>query len=135
MSLLLSKWMNTEPSVNYRSSHPEVFCKNSVLKNFAKFIGKDLCQRLFFNKVAGLRPATLLKKSLCYRCFSVNFAKFLRTFFLQNSFGGCLWNSGTPTDNSRLIYLRLRVFFFPRQLLPIRVILPNWAELIIIWSL
>ena len=25
-----------------------------VLRNFAKFTGKHLCQRLFFNKVAGL---------------------------------------------------------------------------------
>ena len=29
----------------YRSSRPEVFCKNGVLKNFAKFIGKHLRQR------------------------------------------------------------------------------------------
>ena len=27
-----------------------------VLRNFAKFTGKDLCQSLFFNKVAGLMP-------------------------------------------------------------------------------
>ena len=26
--------------------------KNQVLKIFAKFTGKDLCQSLFFNKVA-----------------------------------------------------------------------------------
>ena len=26
-----------------------------------------------------LRPATLLKKRLCHRCFPVNFAKFLKT--------------------------------------------------------
>ena len=37
-----------------------------------------------FNKVAGLRPATLLKKRLWRKCFSVNFAKFLRTPLLQN---------------------------------------------------
>ena len=34
------------------SSRPEVFCKNGVLKNFAKFTGKHLCKSLFFNKVA-----------------------------------------------------------------------------------
>ena len=45
-----------------RSSRPEVFCKKGVLRNFAKFTGKHLCQSLFFNKVAGLRPATLLKR-------------------------------------------------------------------------
>ena len=53
------------------------------LKNFAKFIGKRLCQSLFFNKVADLRPANLLKKRLRHKCFSVNFVKFLRTTFLQ----------------------------------------------------
>ena len=30
----------------------------------------------------GLRPATLLKKTLWHRCFPVNFVKFLRTPFL-----------------------------------------------------
>ena len=33
-----------------------------VLRNFAKYTGKHLCQSLFFNKVAGQRPATLLKR-------------------------------------------------------------------------
>ena len=46
----------------YRSSRPEVFCKNGVLRNFVKFTGKHLCQSLFFKKVTGLRPATLLKR-------------------------------------------------------------------------
>ena len=44
-----------------RSSRPKVFCKKDVLKNFAKFTGKHVCQSLFLNKVADLRPATLLK--------------------------------------------------------------------------
>ena len=47
-----------------------------------KFTGKHLCQSLFFNKVAGLRPATSLKKRLWHRCFPLSFAKFLRTPFL-----------------------------------------------------
>ena len=38
-----------------RSSSPEVFCKKGVLKTFAKFTGKHLCQSLFFNKVAGFK--------------------------------------------------------------------------------
>ena len=70
-----------------RSSHPEVFCKKGVLRNFAKLIGKYLCQSFFFNKVAGLGPATLLKKRLWHRCFPVNFAKFLRTPFLTEYSG------------------------------------------------
>ena len=42
---------------NIRSSRPEVFCKKDVLRNFAKFTGKHLCQSLFYIKVASLRPA------------------------------------------------------------------------------
>ena len=68
-----------------RSSRPELFCKKGVLKKFTKFTGKHLCQSLFFNKVASLRPATLLKKRLWHRCFLVNFVKFLRTtFFIEH---------------------------------------------------
>ena len=57
-----------------RSIRQEVFCKKGVIRNFAKFTGKQLYQRFFFNKV-------FLKKNLWYRCFSVNFVKFLRTPF------------------------------------------------------
>ena len=46
----------------YRSSRSEVFCKKGALGNFAKSTGKHLYQGLFFNKVTGLRFATLLKK-------------------------------------------------------------------------
>ena len=41
-----------------------MFSKNGVHRNFAKFTGKHLCQSLFFNEVAGLKPSTLLKKRL-----------------------------------------------------------------------
>ena len=37
-----------------RIIRPEVFCKKSSLRNFAKFTGKHLFQSLFFNKVASL---------------------------------------------------------------------------------
>ena len=74
----------------FRSTHRRCSVRKGVLRNFAKFTGKHLCQRLFFNKVAGLRPATLLKKSLWHMCFPVNFAKFLRTPFLQNTSGRLL---------------------------------------------
>ena len=44
-----------------------VLCKKDVLKNFSKFAGEYLS--LLFDKVAGLRPAILLKKTLQHRCF------------------------------------------------------------------
>ena len=61
----------------------EVFCKIGVPRNFVKFTAKHLCQSLFFNKVAGLR--NWWKKRTWLRCFPVNFAKFLRAPFLQNT--------------------------------------------------
>ena len=69
----------------FRSSRPEVFCKKSVLINFAKFTGKHLCQSLFFNKVASLRPkaCNFIKKETLPQVFLVNFAIFLRTPFLK----------------------------------------------------
>ena len=80
-----------------------------VLKNLAKLIGKRLYQSLFFNKVAGHRPATLLKKRLWHRCFPVNFAKFLRTPFcsvkIQNNSGGCFCNKGDSSLNQNLMNL------------------------------
>ena len=61
------------------------FVKKSVFTNFTKLTRKHLCQNLFFNKVESLRPATFLKKKPWYRCFPVNFVKFLRTpFFTEH---------------------------------------------------
>ena len=52
-------------TITTRQKEPqEVLCKKSVLKIFVKFTGKHMCQSLLFNKVAVLRPATLLKKGL-----------------------------------------------------------------------
>ena len=51
-------------SKKVRSSRLDVLCKKDVLRNFTKFTGKHLRQSLIFNKAAGLRSATLLKKRL-----------------------------------------------------------------------
>ena len=53
--------------------------EKGVLRNFTKFTGKHLYHlSLVFNKVAGRRR------------FPVNFVKFLRTTFLQNTSGQLL---------------------------------------------
>ena len=62
----------------FRSSHTEVFCKECVLRNFAKFTGKQKCHSFFFNKVAAPELANLLKKRHWHRCFPVNFVQFIR---------------------------------------------------------
>ena len=72
-----------------KKEFPEVLYKKSFLKNFTKVKGKQLCQSLFFNKVAGLRPATLLKKRLRHRCFLVHLAESLRTPFYRTPPSDC----------------------------------------------
>ena len=49
-----------------------------------------MCRSLVFNKVAGLRPETLLKTRLWHRCFPMNFVKHSGTLFLQNTSGRLL---------------------------------------------
>ena len=87
----------------------EVLYKKAVLKNFAKFTGKHLCQSFFSvnfekflrtpflqNTSGGcfkmwlLKYLTILKKRLWHRCLPVNFEKVLRAPFLQNTSGGRL---------------------------------------------
>ena len=42
--------------VNKKSGQNLFRSKKGVLRNFTKFTGKHLCQSLFFDKVAILRP-------------------------------------------------------------------------------
>ena len=57
--------------------------RKGVLRDFTKFTGKHLCQKIFFNEVACLRPATLLKKSMA-QVFSCEFCKISKnTFFYK----------------------------------------------------
>ena len=62
-----------------RSSHLRCSVKIDILKNFVKFTRKPLC--LFFNKVAG---------AAWHKCFPMNFAKFLKISFSQNTSGWLL---------------------------------------------
>ena len=115
-------------AIAFRSSHRRCSMKKGVLRNFKKFIGNPPCQSLFYNTEtlaqgisyefcevskntffhrtplvagSGLKPSTLLKKRPWDKSFSVNFGKFLRTPFLQNTSGRlvlcfmvfCDWNS------------------------------------------
>ena len=66
-----------------------VVCKKVFLE-VSKIHRKRPVPESLFNKVASLRPATLLKKRLWHRCFPVNFVKFLTTPFLQNTSGRLL---------------------------------------------
>ena len=51
---------------------PEVLCKKSALRNFAKFTGKHLCQNLFFDKVVDV-ACNFIKKETLAQVFSGEF--------------------------------------------------------------
>ena len=60
-----------------RSSHRMCSIKKAVLKNFAIFTGKHLCQSLFFNKVAGLKETPI-------QVFPHEYCEILRISILKN---------------------------------------------------
>ena len=53
----------------------KVSFRRGVRKDFVKCSGKYLCQSLFFNKTAGIRPSNLLKKEIVAKVFSYEFCK------------------------------------------------------------
>ena len=67
----------------YRSSHRRYSVKKGVLRNFAKFTGKHLCQSLFFNKVAGLQ---LYRKETLAQVFSCEFCEISKNTFSTEHF-------------------------------------------------
>ena len=66
-----------------------MFYKKQCSVKFYKIHRKTPVSESIFNKVAGLRPATALKKNWC-SCFPVNFAKFFKTSFQKNHSGPML---------------------------------------------
>ena len=65
--------------------------KKGALRNFLKFTGKHLCQDLVFNKVAGLRPATLFKKRDSGKVLSCGLCEISKnTFFSEH-----LWTTAS----------------------------------------
>ena len=86
-----------------RSSHQRYFTWKSVLRNFAKFTGKHLCQSPFFNKVAGLR--LLLDLSLWFHCsgnFLQGFLIQIILFILQKQ-----WPGGVPYKDVFIKFTKL----------------------------
>ena len=84
MAFLLNYHVDWYPRKDPRSSHRRCSTNTGVLRNFSEPL---------FNKAAGLRPATLLKKKLWRRCFPMSFARFLRTSFYRTPLGDCFWSS------------------------------------------
>ena len=74
-------WRSSKPP-STKSSLPDVFCEKVVLRNFAKFTGKHLCQGFIFNKVAG--ACNFIKKKALAQMFSCEFCEISKnTFFYR----------------------------------------------------
>ena len=83
-----------------------------ILKNFSKFTGKYLCQSFFFNKVAGLRPANLLKKRLWHRSFPVNIA------IQEHLFTEHLWTTASAVTRACTFFI---LIYYPYKLRYLKV--------------
>ena len=91
-----------------RNSLLEVFCEKGVFTKFFKIHREiPMCQSLFFNTVADLSTATLLKNRFWHWCFHVNFAKFLRTpLFYKTSANGCFYQKcNFPSHEVMIMFL------------------------------
>ena len=67
------------------------------ISRFGKAVAQRCCVKKVFLEISQnsqkntcATVSILLKKRLCHRCFPVNFVKFLRTSFLQNTSGRLL---------------------------------------------
>ena len=78
---------NIRPIIFFKSSHWRCSVKKGALRNFANFTGKHLCQKRFFNKVAGLRGyQKRVSGTGVFLWILRNFSEYL---FLLNTSGGC----------------------------------------------
>ena len=102
-----ASWENVSGRVNLtiQKQPSEVFFKKGVLKTFAKFAGKQLCQSLYFNKFTG---CNFTKKEALTQFFSCEFREiFKNTFFTEHL-------RTTASDPSPLLLLHSFSKTFPK---------------------
>ena len=84
---------SSDKIVDIQNQPPEVFFVKRCFFINSQNSQENTCARVPFLiklQASGLMPATISKKRLWHRCFPVNFAKFLRISFLQNTSGRLL---------------------------------------------
>ena len=69
-----------------RTSRTELFCKKSVLQNYAKITGKHLCQSLLFNKVVSSACNSVKKETLAHMLSYGLWEFFKNPFFIDLQF-------------------------------------------------
>ena len=76
-----------------RSSHRRWSVRKGVLRNFAKFTGKHLCQSFFFNKIAGSGLQLYQKRDSGTGSFLPVLRNFYEHLFKKTPLGDCFWTS------------------------------------------
>ena len=89
--LLLPLECKRKQNQNIRSSRSEMFCKKSVLRNFAKFKGKHLCQ--------SPEACNFIKKETLGQLFSLEFYKISKNTFSPRHPWWLLLSSGACKDS------------------------------------
>ena len=87
----------------FRSSHPEMFCKKGVLRNFAKFKGKYQCQSL---------------RDFGTGVFLRILWNFYKNLLLQKTSGGCFCLFMTPFHCIISNFEKKKCFTINRRLFP-----------------
>ena len=70
-------------TMNNKKQPPEVFFKKAAPKNFSILTGKRVMLDSLFNQAADLQVYNFIKKRFQHKCFSRNFAKFLKMSILK----------------------------------------------------
>ena len=91
-------------SLNFKSSHLQMFFKIGVLKNFAIFAGKHLCWSCFLMKLQAWRSAILFKRDSNTGVFLWILQNFQEQLFWRASTNGCFSVSNHKVSNKYWAY-------------------------------
>ena len=86
-----------------RQRHSRVVHRCSIkrlFRNISQTSLEHMVIGVLFYQVAGIQLATLSKTIARYRCFAVNFMKFLRTILRRTTANDCPWTVSAVVKNS-----------------------------------
>ena len=103
--------------LDWISKSKNVFCKKGVLRNFAKFTRKHLCQGFFFNKVEALTQV-----------FSCEFCEIsTKTFFTEH-----LWATASAEQRHQVSWIEFMCEFIKKSLTHSNF-LKRWRSQVLLW--
>ena len=96
-------------SPSFQKHPPEVFCRKGVLRNFAKFAGKHLCQSLFLIR--------FIEKETLAQVFYYELCEISKNIFFHGTPpDGCFWAFSLNLTLLLKGALRWKIFISPEKL-------------------